>query len=489
MSTISKDEFLRDFTKDLLQGDAALFVGAGLSIPSGMVDWRTLLKDIATDLRLNIDQEHDLLAVAQFEFNRKGTRDSLNRAIVEWFSREGKITDNHRIIARLPIDTIWTTNYDRIIEQAYRDSQKLLDVKHEVAQLPVRQPGAVATLFKMHGDVSHPNSAILTKDDYECYEANHGAFTTQLLGDLMSKRFLFLGFSFTDPNIEYTFNRLRRLLNPYRKGQQLLRDHYCIQRRPQASDFVNKPNPEDMLRIETARFGHRIEDLKRLGGVQTIVIDDYREITELLAALHRQVSTRSVLISGASHDPAPLGQTHLDQLAEALGRLLIEKDFDIVSGVGKGLGASVIIGAHQALGNPKIDRKANRLRLFPFPYWYEDGAKRLEYYKSNRAEMASQAGVSIFVSGNKLVDGKIVESNGVYEEFEEAKKNGHFIIPIGASGWSSKKIWDEVRPNLNSFYNGFSVEIEFDVLNSTTDIKQILDAVISILNKIRFGAV
>ncbi|NJK91962.1 MAG: hypothetical protein HC904_09120 [Blastochloris sp.] len=487
MNTISKEEFLREYTKDLLQGDAALFVGAGLSIPAGMVDWRTLLKDIAKDLQLDIDQEHDLLAVAQYEFNRKGTRDSLNRAIVEWFAKEGKLTDNHKLIARLPLDTIWTTNYDQIIEEAFRDSQKVLDVKHSVEQLPIRKPGAMATLFKMHGDVSLPNSAILTKDDYECYEANCGAFTTQLLGDLISKSFLFLGFSFTDPNIEYTFNRLRRLLNPYRKINQSLRSHYCIQRSPQARDFEGKSNADDILRIEKERFRHRIEDLKRLGGVQTIVIDDYREITDLLTALHRRVSTRSVMISGASHDSSPLGQVQLDQLAEAIGKKLIENDYDVVSGVGKGLGASLLVGAHQALGNPYVSRRANRLRLFPFPYWHEDNAKRMESYKYNRAEMASQAGVSIFISGNKLENGETINSPGVRAEYDEAKKNGHFIIPIGASGWAAKQIWDEVMPKLKTLYAGFTVDSEFDVLGNASSVEKILEAVFSILNKIRNG--
>ena len=200
MSGISKKEFIRRYSTSLLEGNAALFAGAGLSIPAGFADWRKLLKEIADDLQLDIEREHDLIAVAQYEANRKGNRDSLDEAIIRQFDREARLTENHRIIARLPIDTVWTTNYDKVLEKAFVDANKRPDVKITVPQLALRRPHSDVVIFKMHGDVEHAHDAILTKDDYECYETECGAFTMQLLADLLSKRFLFLGFSFTDPN-------------------------------------------------------------------------------------------------------------------------------------------------------------------------------------------------------------------------------------------------------------------------------------------------
>ena len=82
MSGVSKKEFTRRYSTTLLEGNAALFVGAGLSIPAGFADWRKLLKEIAEDLKIDVEQEHDLIAVAQYEANRKGARDSLDEAII-----------------------------------------------------------------------------------------------------------------------------------------------------------------------------------------------------------------------------------------------------------------------------------------------------------------------------------------------------------------------------------------------------------------------
>jgi hypothetical protein len=69
MAQISKDEMLKKFAKELQSGDAALFVGAGLSSPSGLVDWKGLLKGVATDLKLDVEREHDLIALAQYHVN------------------------------------------------------------------------------------------------------------------------------------------------------------------------------------------------------------------------------------------------------------------------------------------------------------------------------------------------------------------------------------------------------------------------------------
>ncbi len=73
----------------------------------------------------------------------------------------------------------------------------------------------------MHGDIEHPDKAVLSKDDYERYNDTHGPFVTALSGDLVERTFLFLGFSFTDPNLDFI---LSRICTRYAKNQ---RQHYC----------------------------------------------------------------------------------------------------------------------------------------------------------------------------------------------------------------------------------------------------------------------
>jgi NAD-dependent SIR2 family protein deacetylase len=123
MAEITKEQLLRDFSKAIINDEAALFIGAGMSVGAGFVDWRGLLRGIAVDLKLNVDEEHDLIALAQYEYNRNNNRSRLNRKIVEEFRDRATLSDNHRWIARLPIDTIWTTNYDKLLEAAFDHSE------------------------------------------------------------------------------------------------------------------------------------------------------------------------------------------------------------------------------------------------------------------------------------------------------------------------------------------------------------------------------
>jgi len=44
---ISESTFIRELTRELHNRNAALFAGAGLSMASGYVDWKGLLKNLA----------------------------------------------------------------------------------------------------------------------------------------------------------------------------------------------------------------------------------------------------------------------------------------------------------------------------------------------------------------------------------------------------------------------------------------------------------
>ena len=49
--------FIRDYVNDIKAGSAALFAGAGLSIPAGFVSWKELIGDIAYELGLDIEKK------------------------------------------------------------------------------------------------------------------------------------------------------------------------------------------------------------------------------------------------------------------------------------------------------------------------------------------------------------------------------------------------------------------------------------------------
>src|SRR5258707_12831967 len=111
--------FLKEYSRALREGDAAMFVGAGISRAAGYVDWKQLLKEIAEELELDIDRESDLVALAQFHVNHRQGRDRLSQLLIDEFLEDVELTHSHHLIASLPVHTIWTTNYDDLLDVAF----------------------------------------------------------------------------------------------------------------------------------------------------------------------------------------------------------------------------------------------------------------------------------------------------------------------------------------------------------------------------------
>ena len=146
----STNELIKNYTKAIQEGNAAIFAGAGLSRPSGYVDWKNLLRPLAQEIDLDVDKENDLVSVAQYYRNRRSTRGSINQTIVDAFSKDVVTNENVKIVTRLPVSTYWTTNYDHLLEEGLRDSNRKPDVKITHEQKAFTIPGRDAVVYKMN---------------------------------------------------------------------------------------------------------------------------------------------------------------------------------------------------------------------------------------------------------------------------------------------------------------------------------------------------
>ncbi len=465
--------FINDYVKDLNEGTASIFAGAGFSIPAGYVNWVELMTEIAQDLGLDINVEKDLISIAQYHVNENRTRSKLNRKILEEFTEETAETENHRILARLPISSIWTTNYDQLIEKTFMKENKVVDVKFRNSQLLTTKPKRDVVIYKMHGDVNHPNDAILTKEQYEQYHQTHEPFINALTGELITKTFLFIGFSFTDPNLDYILSRLNF------RFREEKRQHYCFVKKPVLGDFQNPD--QATYDYNSRRQSLAVNDLKRY-GIKSLLIEDYSEITGILREIEYRYKKRTVFISGSAEVYDPFDKSEAMGFVHNLSKALIEKDYRIVSGFGWGIGSSVINGALEAIYNNPAKYSENQLILKPFPQ-FETGAKKInKLWEEYRQKMISQCGISLFLFGNKKVDERIVEAGGVIREFEISMEHGNICLPIGLTNYAAKTIFETISKKPENYYE--NPEIILPVLNKLADPKTTLPQALKAIEKL-----
>ena len=469
----TKKQFLREYIKAIRDGNAAVFAGAGLSRDSGFVDWRTLLKPLADDINLNLEDEHDLTAVAQYIQNKNGNRNVINASILEAFGADVKPNESVSILTRLPIYTYWTTNYDHLIEEGLRTANRNPDVKIDYKQLSATKRDRDAVVYKMHGDVDHPADAVLTKDDYVKYDQSHPFFRSVLQGDLISKTFLFVGFSFEDPNLDFVLGQIRLLMD------ENLRDHYCFIKKVKKEDCSN----DEEFGYKKAKEELREQYLKRY-GIQTVFLNDYSEIPAILHEIEKAVLANNVFISGSCdfyNDEWTKEQ--VDELAHKLANALVKEEFRVTSGFGLGIGSSVINGALDEIYSSKYKHMDEHLCLRPFPQGISDVEERKAKWKKYREEILEDNGVALFIFGNKKdADEKKTVADGCIQEYMLAKEKGCTIIPIGSTGDAAAAIYAAVKTDHeddNSKYPYLEKYIE--ALGTETDIDKIVEMVLEIV--------
>jgi hypothetical protein len=471
---ISVSQFLNEFSRELEAENAAIFAGAGLSVDSGFVNWKELLAPFARDLGLDVHRETDLVRLAQFHVNRHNNRSQLNDAIFnEFTSRQARVTRSHRILASLPIRTYWTTNYDSCIEDALKEAGKLPDVKHTKQQLPTTLRNRDAVVYKMHGDHQHPGEAVLCKEDYERYHLKRAEFLTALSGDLVSKTFLFVGFSFTDPNMDYVLSRLHASYGQHQ------RHHYCFVK----EESAQADDKEGDLDYRKVRQEYFIRDLQRY-NIRAVKIQEYSDVPEILETLAARYKRKTVFISGAAYEYGTnWAQADALQYVFDLSSELVGKDSRVVTGFGLGIGSSVVNGALHQMYNVLRRTLKDELVLRPFP----QGPAAKPLWTAYRQDMLDMAGIAIFMFGNKLTGEPptVQRSDGLVEEFEIAVQKGLKVLPLGFTGYVAKELYARVEKDFTTFYPRADAQFQAEFKHLGDQSKSLKDQLQTTLSAVR----
>lgn len=462
--------FITAYLEALREGNAALFAGAGLSIPGGLADWRRLTQGLAVELGLAADQETDMLALAQYYENVRG-RGQLNQVLLNEFGRKATETEAHRLLAALPIPVIWTTNYDKLIETASLNGGRTVDVKIHPEDLALSLPGRDTVIYKMHGDLAALNEAVLTKTDFETFNERRRLFTTVLQSDLSTKTFLFLGFSFNDPNLETILAGMKSMLG------KSLRTHYCLMRQVQRSDFATDREYHHASKLSELKAAN----LARY-GVQVAFLESYSQITELLARLQTLLRRSTLFLSGTAAEYVGWEERRADALGHAIGRALVAHGFRVATGYGLRVGDSLVRGLLAEASRLGIS-SGKVLELGHLP---EPSAGPSAWHKF-RTEMLRISGCSIFLFGNKIgPTGRLEDASGMIDEFEIGTGQNVVPIPVGATGSVAAKLWRTVMDRFDAYVKNESLRPFYEDLGDPQLANaEIVDRIVKILTLLR----
>lgn len=198
------EQDIRFLAEELEKGKLIVFVGAGVSKNSGLPDWKELIKDYAEYRGIKEFTSKQFLTIPEEVFERYGSLKYYEIAEKRFL---GKYVPNsvHRILKKMNLTYIITTNYDTLIE----DEIKNLQVVSKDEDLPYTSSNKM--LIKMHGDFKNKN-IVLKKRDYDNYEKNFQLISTLIKGLFTTNTILFIGYSYNDTNVQQIMNWIKEIL-------------------------------------------------------------------------------------------------------------------------------------------------------------------------------------------------------------------------------------------------------------------------------------
>jgi len=420
---MESNEVIELFARAVRQHTATIFLGAGTSMGAKYPSWDELIGQILTDSGVPATVTNAPLAAeyAAHQLSRPHFEDRLLAELNKVSPID--VPPVVRMLGQLPVSEYWTTNYDNLIELALADS-RVERVVRDADYAALNDASATKRITKMHGSLSHSDagkarweeSPIITRGDFERYEYEHPLIWAQLKAQFLTNSFLFLGFSFDDPNIEVLL-RLSRSLPP---GLQR-RQHFATMRKPIAADSQRE-------------FELRIQDLER-SGINVATVDEYEDIDKLVEDILRRSKKPNVFISGSGLDDTSRA------LAEQIGYALGQIDDIVMSSLAGEAGVSASFGLFKTLEG-KGSYSPERIK-----FYFRKSVTRNASADFDRIGSSLYTNLAVEEMRSQVLDQctALVSIGGgdrSKAEVDAALERGIPVIPVASVAGTSRTLWE-----------------------------------------------
>lgn len=213
--------------KRVCRNKVTLFIGSGFSIKAGAPSVSELIQKLIKDGDLAYDESLKDLPLREVasDFVSNEGRHELMKVLYKHFSFIPGDTSDQKLLASIPhFKTIFTTNYDSLIEDAYPQGKCVVLTSSQGCS---NDDCATVNIYKIHGDIStmsDPDSIIITNEDYEDYfnKKSLKVLWQDLRYAFIHTYVVFVGYSLADENIFSIIKKVREDLNGNAKGMYLI---------------------------------------------------------------------------------------------------------------------------------------------------------------------------------------------------------------------------------------------------------------------------
>ena len=210
---------------DIAEGRCLPFIGAGFSanatLPGGetMPTWTGLTTSLAETGSIAGSGGPEVAEEYERLFGRVGLIDAIRRALHSDTVRPGRA---HAGFAQLPFDTVYTTNFDLLLEDACQQVLRPFRSLVGELQLPFHAGLLATNIVKMHGDLRHEEHVVVTRSDYDEFLDTYPVVATHLSAMLITRTALFIGYSRTDPDFLQIVDVVRSRLSRFQRMSYMI---------------------------------------------------------------------------------------------------------------------------------------------------------------------------------------------------------------------------------------------------------------------------
>ena len=381
--------------------ELSLFLGSGITT----VQWDELFKNKKKYDKSNISSylRLQLLANDQTDFSD--------------FIREMKdILGNARLnnkylgtLVKLNINHIWTTNFDRNIENIMDENNLNYDAIFKEYKLKNIESSGKKMIYKINGDIEDLENSVITQEQYEKHQERINLFSSFLEKELLIKKFLIIGYSFTDNIILKSIAKLNNYFN----------------------DATNECfNIIDKKTWNKKRAFYK--DLIKRYKITPVILDSFDDIDNFINRIKHYCIIENIYISGSLNLEANRNNQDLINDLYNFFEVCFTNNYKIYSNHGEFLGYHLGACAtkYAYMNNKNYSNYVNIVPIYIDEY-------KVQYRKASINETSFTI---LMYSDNQI-------SYGMIEEFLLSYQNNNCIIPLFFTGKTPRILYEFMLHN------------------------------------------